>query len=112
MARIFRESVLPWLGMVFFLSLSGCIPLPAWIQGERPLGGDKGPQRKTVVAKEAPSLLVAIDGTICLVPGAKYESVKVDDKVWCDWRPRGGHPSNHHPRFQALLEQSRGDVEP
>jgi hypothetical protein len=33
------------------------------------------------------NILIAVDGTVCMVPAAKYESVKVDDRVWCAWKP-------------------------
>ncbi|MGD2121640.1 MAG: hypothetical protein PVJ76_07840 [Gemmatimonadota bacterium] len=75
------------------VSLPACSLLPFRVEGERPLLGDVGPQRKTVVAKEPPCRLVAVDGTICDVPAAKFESVKVDDRVWCAWRERWSRPS-------------------
>ena len=70
--------------------ITGCANLPFRTQGEHPFGSDRGPQRKTVVSKEPPSRLVAIDGTVCLVSASKYDSVDPEDRVWCDWRPRGG----------------------
>ena len=85
-----RRSILGrGLALSLFLSLVGCGWLPFRVEGERPLLLEKGPQRKTVVAKEVPNRLIAVDGTVCIVPAAKYESVKVDDKVWCAWKPRG-----------------------
>jgi hypothetical protein len=83
-----RLFVLSTLTGVLLASLPACSLLPFRVEGERPLLADKGPQRKTVAAKEAPGTLVAVDGTICIVPAAKFESTQVDDKVWCAWRPR------------------------
>ena len=85
MTRIWRGGVLCFLAVVFLAPVAGCGSLPFRIEGERPLLGSEGPQRKTVAAKEAPGRLVAVDGTICMVPAAKFESVEVDDKVWCAW---------------------------
>jgi hypothetical protein len=83
--RLFRLAVLTG---ILFSSLPACSWLPFRVEGERPLLGAKGPQRKTVAAKEPPGTLVAVDGTICIVPSNRFESVKVNDKVWCAWRPR------------------------
>jgi hypothetical protein len=52
--------------------------------------GERGPQRKTVTGKEGPDRLIAVDGTLCIVSASKFESVEVNEKVWCAWRPRGG----------------------
>lgn len=68
--------------------LPACSWLPFRVEGERPFLGTEGPQRKTVAGKEPPGTLVAVDATICIVPSKRFESVKVDDKVWCAWRPR------------------------
>jgi hypothetical protein len=76
------------LAVAILLSLASCSWLPIPVEGERPLLGSKGPQRKTVAAKEAPTTLVAVDGTVCIVPAAKFESTEVDDRVWCAWTAR------------------------
>jgi hypothetical protein len=73
--------------LIFFTA--GCSFLPFRVEGEGPLLSASGPQRKTVAAKEPPSRLVAVDGTVCTVSGDKFESVKVDEKVWCGWEHRG-----------------------
>jgi len=77
------------LALALLPSILGCGWLPFRIEGERPFLGDQGPQRKTVAAKEGPDRLVAVDGTVCIVPAGKFESVEVDDRVWCGWKPRG-----------------------
>lgn len=86
-----RPGIRRWRGTLLLpLLLCACSSLPFRVEGERPLGTDRGPQRKTVSAKEPPSRLVAVDGTVCLVSASRYDSVKVEERVWCDWRPRGG----------------------
>ena len=72
------------------LLTTACSHIPFPIVGERLPGREDGPQRKTVESKEAPSRLVAIDGTVCLVSASRYGGVEPGDRVWCDWRPRGG----------------------
>ena len=67
-------------------SLVGCGSLPFRVEGERPLWGTIGPQRKTVAAKEPPGRLIAVDGTFCIVPAPRFESAEVGDRVWCTWR--------------------------
>jgi hypothetical protein len=95
------------VGGALLLSSAGCSWLPFRVEGERPLLGTKGPQRKTVVDKEPPGTLIAVDGTICIVPANKFESTEVDDRVWCEWRPRwewtpaGGPPIQ--PSVRAIF---------
>jgi len=88
-----RSSKRPWMAWIILawallLSAGACNWLPFRTEGERPFLAEEGPQRKTVVGKEPPYRLVAVDGTICDVPKERYESVKVEDKVWCAWRSR------------------------
>ena len=52
-------------------------------------GGGGGPGYKTVSAKEEPMTLVALDGTLCTVTPAKYNKVKIGDRVVCGWRSPG-----------------------
>lgn len=64
-----------------------------------PPGGMTGPGMKTVSSKQAPSTLVAVDGTICNVMPRKFEGTKVGDPAWCDWRSRSAGPpgrTGHH----------------
>ena len=77
------------LALALLTPLLGCGWLPFRLEGERPLMGERGPQRKTVTGKEGPARLIAVDGTICIVSASKFGSVKLNDRVWCDWRPRG-----------------------
>lgn len=90
MSRTRRSFLGLGLALALLTSLPGCGWLPFRIEGERPLMGERGPQRKTVTGKEAPDRLVAVDGTLCMVSASKSESVEMNDKVWCAWRPRGG----------------------
>ena len=85
MRRTGRVFLGCFLAVALLLPLGGCALFPFQVEGERPLLGAKGPQRKTVVAKEAPGRLIAADGTYCIVPASRFESVNVEDKVWCAW---------------------------
>ena len=89
MSRTRRSFLRLGLALALLTSLLGCGWLPFRVEGERPLMGERGPQRKTVTAKEAPDRLIAVDGTLCIVSASKFESVEVNDKVWCAGRPRG-----------------------
>ena len=51
-----------------------------------------GLHRKAVVGKEAPSTLVARDGSRCVVDPGRYERREVGDRVWCVWRAPGTAP--------------------
>lgn len=53
------------------------------------LGAGDGPGNKVVTGKEEPATLVAVDGTLCLVPADKFDRTKSGDRVWCNWRQRG-----------------------
>lgn len=57
-----------------------------------PPEGPLGPRMKTVTSKEAPSTLIAMDGTICNVAPFKFEGTRVGDRAWCDWRRRSEGP--------------------
>jgi len=83
-----RNGAILAAGVLILPMLGGCGILPFRVEGESPFAAGDGPQRKNVAAKEAPSRLTAVDGTVCLVPGDKFDSVKIDDKVWCDWKKR------------------------
>lgn len=58
-----------------------------------PPGGPTGPGLKTVTSKEAPSTLIAADGTICNVMPWRFEGTEAGDQVWCDWRSRSEGPT-------------------
>lgn len=57
-----------------------------------PPEGPLGPGVKTVASKEAPSTLVAVDGTVCNVMPRRFEATKVGDPASCDWRSRSEGP--------------------
>jgi hypothetical protein len=65
--------------------LSSCA-LPNRLQ----MGGRDGLGNKVVSGKEEPATLVAVDGTLCTVPAPRFDRIKPGDRVWCNWRPRGG----------------------
>jgi hypothetical protein len=46
----------------------------------------RGLARKRVTAKQEPNLLVAEDGTSCVVTAERYEDVDVGDHELCDWQ--------------------------
>ncbi len=54
MSRTRRSFLRLGLALALLTSLLGCGWLPFRVEGERPLMGERGPQRKTVTAKEAP----------------------------------------------------------
>lgn len=41
---------------------------------------------KTVAGKEAPNMLVATDGSICIVSEERFEKTEVGMKALCAWR--------------------------
>lgn len=57
-----------------------------------PPGGPTGPGLKMVTGKEAPSTLIAADGTICNVMPWRFGGTDVGDRVWCNWRRRSEGP--------------------
>jgi hypothetical protein len=55
--------------------------------GDRAASNRTGPGAKEIVAKRAPSRLVAADGTVCEVSPIQYRDARVGDLVDCpDWR--------------------------
>jgi len=44
---------------------------------------------KPVASKEAPTSLIAVDGTRCLVTEEKYRNTAVGERVWCYWTQDG-----------------------
>ncbi len=94
-----------FLGALLFLFIAGCSFLPFRVEGERPFLSESGPQRKTVAVKEPPNRLVAVDGTVCIVSGDKFESVKVDEKVWCGWETRGSASTPETPALERASTQ-------
>ena len=69
------------------LMLGGCLPMLGSALGARagvPVGD------KVVTAKRAPSILVAMDGTECVVSREAWEKVEVGRPHFCAW---------HDPRF-------------
>jgi hypothetical protein len=69
---------------ILVLAVSGC-GLSQKVQ----VGDPSGPGNKSVSGKEEPWTLVAVDGTLCKTTAAKFERVKIGDRVWCYWRERG-----------------------
>ncbi|MCC6929647.1 MAG: hypothetical protein IT359_11710 [Gemmatimonadaceae bacterium] len=67
-------------------ALGGCMMLP----GRAGRGGAvTGLAEKPVASKEAPTSLIAVDGTRCLVTEEKYRNTAVGDRVWCYWTQDG-----------------------
>ena len=85
------------LGLVALLSLPGCsvplIPVPGEDAGRmgprvtRSDGGQDRPglARKLVTGKEAPTTLLAPDGTRRRVTGRRFREVVEGEEVWCVW---------------------------
>jgi hypothetical protein len=42
--------------------------------------------RKRVAGMEAPSTLIATDGTRCVVTAERFASIQSGERVWCMWR--------------------------
>lgn len=47
---------------------------------------------KTVAGKEPPNMLVATDGSICIVSEERFEKTEVGMKALCAWRGGGKIP--------------------
>lgn len=69
------------------LLLSGCLPFHLWHKDRHE---DPAPDRKAVVTKEAPTSLIAADGSRCLVGEDKYAHTDIGDRVWCVWSAKDG----------------------
>lgn len=71
---------------VFLVSATACasVPLPDVAGRDTP-----DLERKVVVAKREPQVLVAGDGTRCAASGSKFERVQLGDGVWCLWQRSG-----------------------
>lgn len=69
------------------VTLSGCLPLHLWHKKPRP---DPVPDRRAVVTKEAPTSLIAADGSRCLVGENKFAHTDIGDRVWCVWSAKDG----------------------
>ncbi|HEY9516908.1 MAG TPA: hypothetical protein VIQ74_14615 [Gemmatimonadaceae bacterium] len=58
------------------------------------LNRDRNPDpaldRKAVVMKEAPTSLIASDGSRCLVGEKKFTHTDIGDRVWCMWSAKNG----------------------
>ena len=69
------------------LFLSGCLPFHLKHQDRHQ---DPALDRKAVVTKEAPTSLIAADGSRCLVGEDKYTHTDIGDRVWCVWSAKNG----------------------
>lgn len=67
------------------LLAAGCAPL----MGRGGRGGGAGLADKPVASREAPSALIAVDGTRCLVTDEKFQNTVPGDRVWCFWTRDG-----------------------
>jgi hypothetical protein len=91
--RLSLRRVLP---LAFIFTFASCIRI-AGLPGEPPEGASasgpkRGPEptrgllRKRVAGKEAPSLLLAQDGTSCPVTPERFRDVTVGDHEVCVWQ--------------------------
>jgi hypothetical protein len=69
------------------LLLSGCLPFHLKHQDRHQ---DPALDRKAVITKEAPTSLIAADGSRCLVGQDKYAHTDIGDRVWCVWSAKNG----------------------
>ncbi len=68
------------LALLAVVLLAGCIlPMPRTRY-------TAGMDRKKVVDKRDPDILVAFDGSVCSVSKDKYEKTSSGDVVFCVWR--------------------------
>ncbi len=59
------------------------------IGGRRNGSGVSGFDRKPVASKEAPTSLVAVDETRCLVSEKKFHDTEIGTSAWCFWSSDG-----------------------
>ena len=60
---------------------------PKTIPTERSSEGQSTyPTQKPVYGKEAPTTLLAADGTRCQVSEKKFQETTVGEKIWCVWQ--------------------------
>lgn len=83
--------------VIVVVMLSGCLPfhMPFRIGRSSLLArADSVPRptldHKAVVLKEAPTSLIAADGSRCLVSTKKYSETPIGDRVWCIWSGKDG----------------------
>jgi hypothetical protein len=76
--------------------LGGCAALPGFpkrpADGHGDVARQKGARagfwRKPVAGHEAPTTLVALDGSRCMVTAKRFEETAPGEKVWCNWQGR------------------------
>lgn len=104
---------------VTLLGLSGaCVGIGGQRQGSAVSGFD----RKPVATKEAPTSLIAVDETRCLVSAKKFKDTEIGTSAWCFWSADGdgsreissGAPSGKSqgpspvtPRCEGLRREGR-----
>ena len=72
---------------IVVLMLSGCLPFHLLNRDRNP---DPALDRKAVFMKEAPTSLIASDGSRCLVGEKKFTDTDIGDRVWCMWSAKNG----------------------
>ena len=71
-----------WFALALAILLTSCIHISG----------------KVVAGKETPNVLVAEDGSICVVSKERFEKTEIGMKALCGWR--GGHRAPA-PRFET-----------
>lgn len=94
-----------WLGapLVLAFLIAGCAHLP----GGKDDGAGVGWKR--VFEKAAPSYLVAVDRTECVVSAKRFAEVEVGDNVFCAWS-RGGLAGDRFDDGGAIERRAAPDV--
>ena len=69
-----------------FAAAAGWLVLAACTRIPLPGPADDAIERKTVVAKQAPDLLIAADGSRCRASAQKMKRTRRGDRIWCAWR--------------------------
>jgi hypothetical protein len=75
---------------ILALLLPACASLPGMGRTEH---GPRSPQEtlgwKVVIEKREPNLLLAVDGTECVVSEERFERIRTGRRAFCHWRTEG-----------------------
>lgn len=72
--------------LIAALAVSGCGP-PRFLARDRSRR-ELQLSRKPVAGKEAPTTLIARDGSRCIVTEKRFAEIREGQSIWCDWRGR------------------------
>jgi len=85
-----RRWVRQAAGFTLALVLPACASIPGMGRSQQ---GTPSPQGtlgwKVVIEKREPNLLLAVDGTECVVSEERFERVRTGRRAFCHWRAEG-----------------------